>query len=634
MDKLIISNLILLLLTVYANCISNEEPPNIRIVNVDRLIDISSQIVKVTNKITIENTGGEAIKSFVFGHDNTFMNNVPVFKARISDSDAYLASKMVVSSGHHLSWRIMFDIPLESGKTTVVDVYYVLINYLVPYPTQITQNEKQYVKFIGNSFVYMLYPIGKVTTSIALGTKNIESYTKVEPTSYSDSHILYGPYKDVPPLSISKIEIHYENNSPFLVASLLERRIEVSHWGNVAVEEDITLEHTGAKLKGPFSRYDYQREPESGLSSVKVFKTILPGTGCAHSARLHVSSIFRFHHKVYHVLIYLFCLISGSASDIYYRDEIGNISTSHLYNLENSVEVELRPRFPLFGGWNTRYTLGYNIPSYTCLYSKGDNYALKLPFIDHIFDNMVINKAIVKVILPEGAEAIRVSLPYNVNRYEESVHHTYLDTVGRPVLTLQHFSLVEDHIANFEVRYVFPKMYMLLEPTLIIGFLFILFLLVIVYVRLDFTLCKDEYAEQKLRVSGICSKFIGYQSRKIKLYENFDDKFTTAKYNPDLSTFSAAVKTFNNEYKNLSTQLADISTDFKLESPESVDKIVEIQKLDKQLKEIYSQQQNLYVEKLIPRKISKAAFLEAENSFFKKRDEYVAKIYKVIKSLE
>lgn len=67
----------------------------------------------------------------------------------------------------------------------------------------------------------------------------------------------------------------------------------------------------GAVLKGAFSRYDYQRSPNSGLSSVKSYTTILP----------------------------------ASATDVYYRDEIGNISTSHLRSDEDFTEVILRPRY-------------------------------------------------------------------------------------------------------------------------------------------------------------------------------------------------------------------------------------------------------------------------------------------------
>jgi len=51
----------------------------------------------------------------------------------------------------------------------------------------------------------------------------------------------------------------------------MTRVIEVSHWGNIAVEETYDLIHSGAVLKGPFSRYEYQRH-QDGVSSVKSFK--------------------------------------------------------------------------------------------------------------------------------------------------------------------------------------------------------------------------------------------------------------------------------------------------------------------------------------------------------------------------
>lgn len=72
--------------------------------------------------------------------------------------------------------------------------------------------------------------------------------------------------------------VHFENNNPFLVVTSLSRTIEVSMWGNIAVEEVVDIRHSGAKLDGAFSRYEFQRE-NSGIASVKSFKTILPASG-------------------------------------------------------------------------------------------------------------------------------------------------------------------------------------------------------------------------------------------------------------------------------------------------------------------------------------------------------------------
>ncbi len=89
---------------------------------------------------------------------------------------------------------------------------------------------------------------------------------------------------------------------------------------------------------------------------------------------------------------------------MYYRDDIGNISTSALRVLDDAVELDLRPRFPLFGGWKTHYLVGYNVPSYEYLYFKGDRFALSMRLLDHIFDDMLVEDMTVKIILPEGAE--------------------------------------------------------------------------------------------------------------------------------------------------------------------------------------------------------------------------------------
>ena len=139
----------------------------------------------------------------------------------------------------------------------------------------------------------------------------------------------------------NEMSIHYENNSPFLRVTNLVRTIEISHWGNIAVEETIDLFHYGAQLKGAFSRFEYMRK-QGGASSVKSIHTLLP----------------------------------PNSADVYYRDEIGNISTSNLRapskNKPNDpVDIELRPRFPLFGGWRTHYTIGYNLPIYQYLFTKG-----------------------------------------------------------------------------------------------------------------------------------------------------------------------------------------------------------------------------------------------------------------------
>ena len=171
------------------------------------------------------------------------------------------------------------------------------------------------------------------------------------------------------------------NNFPFAKFSNLIREVEVSHWGSISFEEIYELKHAGAKLKGGFSRFDYQMK------------------------RMNQSPSFRS----------LVAHLPAQATNIYYRDQIGNISTSDIKAVAGSgLELEIQTRFPMFGGWQTQFYIGYAIPTELALFRSGDNqYRLEFDFFT-IFENVWVDEMEVKVVLPEGCENIRISTPYTV----------------------------------------------------------------------------------------------------------------------------------------------------------------------------------------------------------------------------
>lgn len=448
---------------------------------------------------------------------------------------------MVNSQGQTDGLTVKIELPSEltKGKTIDIDVDVVLTHYLTPFPAEILQKEKQLVKFQGNHYLYSPYKVNKQTTKILTGSKNIESYTKLKPSTQADSTITLGPYENVAPLSVSELAVHYENNSPFLTVAKLERTIEVSHWGNVAVEERLEIVHTGAKLKGSFSRFDYQREPNSGINSIKAFKTILP----------------------------------ASARDVYYRDDIGNISTSNMWVKHDSVELTLRPRFPLFGGWKTRYVVGYNVPSYEYLFAEGSEYTLKMRLLDHVFDTMVVDELVTKIILPEGSSNIRLSTPYEVKQLPRSLHYTYLDITGRPVITLEGKNLVENHIQDFTIDYGFPRIYMLREPILIVAGFLVLFLTVLVYVRLDFSISSSKTGKSSSGSnSAVVETVLKRHGKRAQVYENFEGQFQKLKSNKDAAAYQTALKSLTAEHKAETQAINEIIQKTKTEAPELTEK--------------------------------------------------------------
>ena len=48
---------------------------------------------------------------------------------------------------------------------------------------------------------------------------------------------------------------------------------------------------------------------------------------------------------------------------------------------------------------------------------------------------------------------IKFKGPYTINSEQRTIHHTYLDTIGRPVVVVNKDNLVEQHIADFEVQW-------------------------------------------------------------------------------------------------------------------------------------------------------------------------------------
>lgn len=193
---------------------------------------------------------------------------------------------------------LFFEIPLgkelKTQEKIEIKVKLTFNHVLEPLPKEIAQGENQKVVISDSAFYFSCYSIKSQKTTIKTGTSAVESFTSVDPSSKSSDSIVYGPYSNKKAFEQSPIKVHYQNNKPFALFSYANRILEVSHWGNLAVEEHFELKHVGAKLKGGFSRLEYAKNPYGAPASFKSITATLP----------------------------------LKAADIYYRDRIGNISTS------------------------------------------------------------------------------------------------------------------------------------------------------------------------------------------------------------------------------------------------------------------------------------------------------------------
>ncbi|KAF2350789.1 Ribophorin I [Trinorchestia longiramus] len=579
-------------------CASDVLNKDIVIKNVERKIDLTTQLVKISHKITIENTGSSPVKYFLMTLTQEEFEKVSFLGAQVGSYQLAVGETTIPNHPGYHFYRVDLRDVLQGGKTSSpVEVEVVLAGALRSYPASIQQGEKQLVVYENSHWVPASYKVTSQTTTVLLPSPNPEGYSKLKPTMLTDTTIMYGPYDNVPAFSSDPMKIHYETSSSFLTITNLERVLEVSHWGNIAVEETIDLLHTGAKLKGSFSRYDYQRDHNTH-TNVKSFRTILP----------------------------------ASARDVYYRDEIGNISTSNLRVKDDSVEVDLRPRFPLFGGWKTHYKLGYNVPSYEYLFNSGDQYALKMRLLDHVYDDMVVEQMRLKIILPEGVRDVQISTPFPVIREDDSLLATYLDTVGRVVISLKAAKLNTVHIQDFTIFYKFPGLLMLQEPLLVVAAFLALFIAVMIWVRLDLTLSPDRDAEAKMRVSSHCSLVTEHHFKRVTIYHSMLEEITKQQGlgNPPnaLNQFQGNIKKLQASLRDESQAVAELLSKIRADNSEIAEKVSELQKYDKEVREAVVQQCT-NMEKLLGKKMPKQAYADQEQILSKRREEAMDKLRNV-----
>lgn len=581
---------------LFASLTMGESDYNSKLVitEVSRKIDLSTQLAKVSTSLTIENGGDSATGYFYLAIEPSLVDKlayVGVMGKIPDEEESSLTLKEVDLKSHSETkfFKVELGFSLKQGDSVDVTVEEVFVHAMTPFPTKITQSEKQYVLFSGNHYYYTPYTVKKQTTTVSLATSSVESHSKLKPTSLSDNALNYGPYSDVNPFSANPMRVHFENNTPFLSVLGMTRTVEVSHWGNVAVEETYHMKHVGAELKGPFSRYDYQRTPAP--ASIKSFKSVLP----------------------------------AAASDVYYRDEIGNISTSNLWTQEDSVELELRPRFPLFGGWQTRFYMGYNVPSYEYLYNLGNKYVLKMRVIDHIFDEFVVDHLSLKIILPEGCTNIELKSPFTMEEGKRELHFTYLDTVGRPVIVAQKTNLVEQHIQDFELHYSFNKVLLLQEPLLVVGAFYLLFMLVVIYMRMDFAISKDEANESRMRAACLIEEVQRLLDRQSGLYSVFSDAIHKFKSSKDGTAFANARKKLDGDYRSISNKITQVQNSLTKEQPETAEKLTDLQRKESEKKQLLDAAIVL-AEKVVNGRLSKSSYVESEANNKAKRQKLSTEI--------
>lgn len=280
-------------------------------------------------------------------------------------------------------FRITLPTPLKAGGQQTLGISYHLLQAYRPLPASINQEDSQFLNHDFSVYVQSAYPTLKQKTEVKAPSSSIPNYTTLpgsgdiaEFPQKQGSKLIYGPFEEKPAGAVSPASVRFEFTKPVTHVANLDRDVEVSHWGgNVAFEERYILVHRGANLTSQFNRVKWAAQ--------QYFK---PETFALKDIRIP---------------------LQPGSEDPYFTDTVGNVSTSNFRSGKREALLELKPRYPIFGGWKYPFTIGWNSNAANFLRKTASGgYVLKIPFLEgpKQAEGIEYAQVNVRVLLPEGAE--------------------------------------------------------------------------------------------------------------------------------------------------------------------------------------------------------------------------------------
>lgn len=290
---------------------------------------------------------------------------------------------MIVCYSDIQYYRIRLPSPLKAGGQQTLGITFYYLKAYAPLPASIDQTDSQYLTYDFSAYAPSAYPTLKQKTELKVASSIIPDYTKLpgngdvsEFPQKQGSKLIYGPFDEKPAGAVSPASVRFDFTKPVTHISELERDVEVSHWGgNIAFEERYTLHHRGANLTSQFNRVKWAQSQFMNPNTYALKELRVP---------LQVGSV-----------------------DAYFTDTIGNVSTSKFRTSKREALLELKPRYPVFGGWKYPFTIGWNSDAANFLRkTTSGGYVLKVPFIEGPKqpEGVEYEQVNIRVLLPEGAE--------------------------------------------------------------------------------------------------------------------------------------------------------------------------------------------------------------------------------------
>eukprot|EP00344_Euplotes_crassus_P008324 CAMPEP_0197006168 /NCGR_PEP_ID=MMETSP1380-20130617/33168_1 /TAXON_ID=5936 /ORGANISM="Euplotes crassus, Strain CT5" /LENGTH=458 /DNA_ID=CAMNT_0042425613 /DNA_START=12 /DNA_END=1388 /DNA_ORIENTATION=+ len=329
---------------------------------------------------------------------------------------------------------------LSSGSKARFIVKEIYTNKKAPYSTTMKMHETPKLRIIDDAYYISLYETEKMKSTFECSECGSLKATEIEGAEARTKNVRYGTFKKVQPLTSEAIYILINIDAPQPLFSSVKRAITISHWSSIDVEEEYRLKNNIPALAGGFSRVAYNP------------------------------------HTIKYAVTELDCELPVDITELYYTDEIGNITTSNAYRGSENVEFTIQPRFPVMGGWKTYWQQGYKLPKDSYIKETGnpEEYEVSLSF-SHPYDDIIAQDFEFSITLPEGATDTKIDIPFEMQSIENETVFRYLDLFGRQKIVMKRRNILERvHDKSVKVTYRLPQSSHLIKPVIVVVYMFIL----------------------------------------------------------------------------------------------------------------------------------------------------------------
>ncbi|XP_044754552.1 dolichyl-diphosphooligosaccharide--protein glycosyltransferase subunit 1-like [Coccinella septempunctata] len=392
-----------------------EKENAIQNIQVIHLIDITTFIVKTKYKITFKNVGYHPTDKYVFELVDspaftTFTGakneTLPYDKSSTQNSTVYIVSlrqELLPEEEYTIKIKLIF--PSKLVPSTKFSRCYDEHSFLW------RGNSVFYSKYFTKSFRFLF-----VTDPVF--NRNIQTSIMYD-SSVKNMLIYYA--KNVTPFQYKEILLTFTSPIPVFRVKKLFRSIYVSQFGKIQLEDQVIVENAGPQLLGPYcnTQSDY----------------------------------------------WMYTHLPKTAENIKFFDVLGNNSKTLVYEDERHKTLKFIPRYSLRqGGWKSTYILQYNVPTYEYVFRNEMEYLLKIRAIDHILNDVMVEDAEIKIVLPDGGTISSVMVPPRFEKYNDTIFHTSLSILGRCTVNLRGKILLEENINDIIIKYQYSQFNFLVAP--------------------------------------------------------------------------------------------------------------------------------------------------------------------------